>query len=245
MNEGVEKYVKMQRKAYEKFDKDLEWHKYNIIVRPEGDYAFTNEHGEVEYDLLFGKTDHTTHTALDFGCGIGRLMSIWHNKFLKIDGVDISASCLKYASELLESKNITNNKLFLCNGYDLANISSDAYDVVYSILVLEHICVHEIRNNYFKEFYRVLKNSGTISITMKGGIEYNINNPNWKDWYENFYDAQETNGSCDVVIKQPFDVVFDLENIGFHKIELAFLKLLKSAKHIAGHQYIVIIRAQK
>ena len=69
--------------------------------------------------------------ALDFGCGQGRNVSnmIKYDLFKRVDGIDISATNIEYASKNLE-KEIEDNskwKLFVNNGTDLAELESDKY----------------------------------------------------------------------------------------------------------------------
>jgi SAM-dependent methyltransferase len=246
MSDGIKQYVKMQKQAYDQPTQSLEWYKYHIVTRPECEIVFTSQIGEIEYINLFGDTDHSQHTALDFGCGVGRMIVNFKNKFKQIDGVDISPTCIAHAQEYLNLNSVQNTKLYICNGYDLRIIESNKYDVIYSMLVMEHICVHDIRNSYFKEFYRLLKSSGIICIMMKGGNKYKHTN-NSASWYENVYNAPTTNSGYDVRIENLFDISNDLYSIGYSFVQFDVIPTPNeiSLELHAGHQYVIVIRARK
>jgi predicted SAM-dependent methyltransferase len=72
-----------------------------------------------------------------------------------------------------------------------------------STIVLQHICVYEIRYNYLKEFYRLLKNDGILSIQMG----YGDGHPNTRNYYDNYYDASTTNSGCDVKVTNPEEII--------------------------------------
>lgn len=169
------------------------------------------------YKHLFeGMTDLDQKLCLDFGCGTGRNISKYYDTFKRIDGVDISTVNLMKATDWLNYNNQTNKHsiLYPCNGVDLNQISDSAYDIVMSTITMQHICVWEIRYNYFKEFYRVLKPGGMITVQM--GYGYSDNQPS-VDYSANNYEALATNGQCDVCITAS-DVMLlgiELSEIGF------------------------------
>lgn len=165
-------------------------------------------------DLLPESIRSTNSVALDFGCGPGRNLVRFTKAgyFGRIDGVDISEVCLEKAKINLQSENIDPSlcKLYLTNGVDLQAIASDSYDVVFSTITLQHICVHEIRFNLFTEFYRVLKSGGTFTAQMGHG-----NRQGGHDYFANSYDATGTNGWNDVMVSNAQQLQEDLEKIGF------------------------------
>jgi len=97
--------------------------------------------------------------ALDFGCGLGRLTQALCPKFEKVTGVDISSSMIKKAglqNQFPESCNYIVN-----NTSDLSQFESDQFDLVMSIVTLQHI-EKKYSFNYIKEFSRVVKEGGYI-----------------------------------------------------------------------------------
>lgn len=165
-----------------------------------------------DYENLFNFIPNTKDmTALDFGCGPGRNIVRYKNDFKRIDGVDISPVNIEKAKLYTFRNLVINNKLYVCNGVDLNGIPDGFYDVVFSTITLQHICVNEIRKNYFKEFLRVLKPGGIFTAQMGFGSP----SPMSVGYYENFYDAPISNRGCDVCIESPEQLENDLIDVGF------------------------------
>ena len=170
------------------------------------------------YEKLFKNLDGNLQnkTVLDFGCGLGRNILCYHDRFKQIDGIDICASLLDQTKATLEKKSIKNCNLFVCNGIDLSDISDNSYNLVISTRCLQNICVYSIRYNYFKEFFRVLKPGGRISIQMS----YGRGKLNQVGYYRNHWNASGTGGIWDVCIKNPNNIKKDLKTfIGFKNFE--------------------------
>ena len=178
------------------------------------------------YNKMIEGFDTHDMICLDFGCGPGRNILKYGDDFKRIDGVDISKVALNKANEWLDKNGYKkDHKLILCNGVDLTNISDESYDLVHSTITLQHICVHDIRYNYFQEFHRVIRSGGWITIQMG----YNdIPVSDWKktnhrmrkgvnlyEYYENAYSATGTNGRGDVYVDNQNQIKSDLEKIGF------------------------------
>jgi ubiquinone/menaquinone biosynthesis C-methylase UbiE len=204
------KYTKMQINSYEQqanlwsidtkdyvvgtFDKHNEWEDY--------EHLFTN----ISRDLWINMD------VLDFATGPGRNIVKYSNRFKTIDGVDLSKKNLENALIWIKHNNVSNNKnLYHCNGYNLSNIKDSSYDLIISTIAFQHICVYDIRKNYLKEFYRVLRKGGYITMQMGFGK----NSPQTVPYYENFYDASGTNRACDVEVSDVQQIKKDLEEIGF------------------------------
>jgi ubiquinone/menaquinone biosynthesis C-methylase UbiE len=203
------KYTLMQKNFYESEASDWDISNLDPVVG-----SFNSHNDWSDYDFLFKDFDNLElKTVLDFGCGPGRNLLKFSNKFKQLDGVDISEQNIKNAVILLNHNNIDLQKhnLYLCNGVDLNCINDETYDIVMSTICMQHICVYEIRLNYLKEFYRVLKPGGFVTIQMG----YGTPSPMSVDYYDNYYDAQTTNRGCDTNISNYNQVESDLLNIGF------------------------------
>lgn len=168
---------------------------------------------------LFKDIETKNKICLDFACGPGRNLSKYFNTFDRIDGVDINQTNLDNAKLWLKHKNKDPNKprLYLCNGIDLDVIDDCQYDIVMSTIAFQHICVHEIRFSYLKEFFRVLKPGGWITIQMGYGppAPDNANIHGTVPYFENNYSAGETNGLIDVRVDSPAEIKQDLDKIGY------------------------------
>ena len=153
--------------------------------------------------------------ALDFGCGFGRCIVLYQDIFNSIDGVDISGVGLEKAKEYLAHEGVSSSNLYLTNGTDLREVPSDTYDVVYSVICLQHICVHQIRLGLMKEFFRVLKPGGLFTAQMG----YSKQHPKSVGYYENYWEAGGTNGSVDCRVEDEKQLSDDLLSIGFTDFE--------------------------
>lgn len=207
------KYTKMQQEQYDREASEWSLNNRNPVVG-----SFEDHNAWSDYDVfLFKNVETNDKVALDFGCGPGRNIVKFANRFKRIDGVDISKINTDKAWIWAQHNNVPfEPNLYKCNGTDLSNIFSEVYDVVFSTICLQHICVHEIRLNLFKEFYRVLKNGAHLCLQMGYGPS-----PNKVavGYYENNYDATATNGSCDVRIENVDDLKKDIESVGFKNFE--------------------------
>lgn len=204
------KYTDMQKAHYEQdaakwtvtnkdpvvgsFDEHNSWTDYD-------EYLFRDVVGEMSEKVL-----------LDFGCGPGRNLVKYNNKFLRLDGVDISTKNIENAKLWLQHNGCKVGNLYSNNGIDLSCIPEGVdYDVVMSTIALQHICVHEIRKGYFEEFFRVLKPGGVFTAQMGFGAGHNSS----VSYYDNFYDASGTNSAADTRVDDADQLKSDLYSIGF------------------------------
>lgn len=213
---GKWRYAYMQKMFYNKRASRSLYGADEIRDHVVGSYKQQNEWRDYE-EYLFKYVDASfAHkTALDFGCGPGRWLVKQAHRFKRLDGVDISEQNIENARSQLTRLNISNAQLYVNNGIDLAGVTSGLYDLVFSSICLQHICVHDIRFNLMKEFYRVLKPSGRISIQMG----YGKDSPNSVAYRANNYNALTTNRGCDTRVETPEEVRSDLESIGFTDFE--------------------------
>jgi ubiquinone/menaquinone biosynthesis C-methylase UbiE len=205
------KYTKMQSNFYENAASTGDGVTVDNVV---GSFEGHNMWGD--YEFLFTRiknADFRSLKVLDFGCGPGRNLVKYKDKFSQIDGVDISKNNLKNAASYLSKNNIESYNLYHCNGVDPSNIPPNSYDIVMSTVTLQHICVHEIRYNYFKEFYRVLKPGGCIAIQMGCGVP----SPSTVPYHDNYYEAPGTNRSSDCAVRHPQELKNDIDSIGFQQ----------------------------
>jgi ubiquinone/menaquinone biosynthesis C-methylase UbiE len=99
-------------------------------------------------------------SALDFGCGLGKLTRALSKHFTQVYGVDISEEMTAKAQELLAD---VKNCRFVTNPKpDLAIFPDHYFDFVYTRLVLQHIPQQRIIRGYIGEFLRVAKPGGLV-----------------------------------------------------------------------------------
>lgn len=101
-------------------------------------------------------------TCLEIGCGLGRLMKPISARCRKIIGVDISPKMVAYSkSYLCDNPNV---EIHLNDGTDLAMVDTSSVDLVYSVLVFQHLTTEEVVDSYLSEISRVLKRGGCCRI---------------------------------------------------------------------------------
>ncbi|MCB0703665.1 MAG: class I SAM-dependent methyltransferase [Saprospiraceae bacterium] len=98
-------------------------------------------------------------TALDFGCGVGRLTRALAGKFEQVKGIDIAPSMIDKARQL--NAHLPNCEFILNERNDLHLFSDDSFDLVLSLITLQHMHPKFARA-YLAEFIRVLKPGGLI-----------------------------------------------------------------------------------
>jgi 2-polyprenyl-3-methyl-5-hydroxy-6-metoxy-1,4-benzoquinol methylase len=97
-------------------------------------------------------------SALDFGCGVGRLTQALASHFHSVVGIDISEAMIHRAVTL----NPPENCEFLLNRSESLPFFTDQFDLVYTVLVLQHVPARESIKRYVAEFVRVLKPQGLL-----------------------------------------------------------------------------------
>jgi len=97
--------------------------------------------------------------ALDFGCGVGRLTQALAANFDKVAGVDIAPSMIKLAQQY--NRFGDRCRYYLNERDDLALFESNSFDLVFSLITLQHMHPQYIRR-YLAEFLRVLAPQGVL-----------------------------------------------------------------------------------
>lgn len=98
-------------------------------------------------------------TALDFGCGVGRLTQALAVHFERVTGVDISPVMVEQAQRY---NRYGERCRYVLNGDNRLRMLSDgSFDLVYSSITLQHLPPRHIRS-YLREFVRVLRPGGLL-----------------------------------------------------------------------------------
>jgi SAM-dependent methyltransferase len=98
-------------------------------------------------------------TVLDIGCGTGRVMEHLAPWCREVHGIDISERMVQGGRERLE--HLPNVRFHHGNGYDLAGFEDGSFEVVYSIVALQHM-PRTVAYNYLLESHRVLRQGGVL-----------------------------------------------------------------------------------
>jgi SAM-dependent methyltransferase len=98
-------------------------------------------------------------TALDFGCGVGRLSQALAPSFDRVTGIDISPTMVRLADLLNQWPNKVQ---YLLNAdANLSVVPSESQDFIYSDVVLQHVPPEQARR-FIGEFFRVLSRGGVV-----------------------------------------------------------------------------------
>ena len=95
--------------------------------------------------------------ALDFGCGVGRLSQALSGRFASVDAVDVSGRMIELARTAAEGP--PGLRFHHNSRPDLGGFADASYDLVLSLLVVQHI-PPALSRAYLKEFARLLKPGG-------------------------------------------------------------------------------------
>jgi SAM-dependent methyltransferase len=103
-------------------------------------------------------------TALEIGCGIGRIARWMSQDFAQYIGVDVSPEMIRKAA----SYGLPHARFHAVSGGDLSGIPDASIDFVFSFAVFQHVPDKEAIFNYIAETGRVLRPSGIFRLHMKG-----------------------------------------------------------------------------
>jgi SAM-dependent methyltransferase len=103
-------------------------------------------------------------TALDFGCGLGRLTRALSQRFDTATGLDISETMIEQAREL--NAGFPGCEFRTHTQEDLGDFPDQSFDMVYCGRVLQHLPNRSDINRYLTEFVRVVRNDGVIAFQL-------------------------------------------------------------------------------
>lgn len=102
--------------------------------------------------------------ALDFGCGLGRLSRALAGEFDEVVGVDVSEEMVERARQLHEDRPSCR---FLANPRpDLSLLPDAHFDMVLSLIALQHVSSRAAIRSYVREFVRVTAPGGVIAFQL-------------------------------------------------------------------------------
>lgn len=105
-------------------------------------------------------------TALEIGCGPGRLLRPMSRHFTEIHGIDVADEMIRRAERNLAG--VPHARVHHAAGSDLALFASNYFDFVYSYAVFQHIPSGDVVFGYLREVARVLKPGGVAHLQLNG-----------------------------------------------------------------------------
>jgi SAM-dependent methyltransferase len=117
--------------------------------------------GEESLERILGLLDVAVEagdTALDVGCGVGRLTRVLAGRAREVYALDVSSEMLKRAREL--NPGLDNVNWVQGDGHGLAPIGDASIDACIAHVVFQHIPDPNVTLGYVKEIGRVLKPGG-------------------------------------------------------------------------------------
>ena len=106
-------------------------------------------------------------TVLELGPGPGYFSIPVARKLKngKLYLADIQQEMLGYAKKRIEKRKLDNVEYYLCDGKTF-NFNDNSFDIIYMVTVIGEV---ENKDEYLKDFYRILKPNGILSISELAG----------------------------------------------------------------------------
>jgi ubiquinone/menaquinone biosynthesis C-methylase UbiE len=134
--------------------RDRKWHRDEFFAT--GQHELGNV---MECLQSLGLQVNRNGTALDFGCGVGRLTRAMAAYFPESWGVDISPTMIRLATHY--NGDFARCRFVLNENEDLRLFGAGQFDFVYTSIVLQHIAPRHSKR-YLEELVRVLKPNGIL-----------------------------------------------------------------------------------
>lgn len=126
--------------------------------------------------IVAGLEEHglmpSTGRALDFGCGLGRLTRSLSGRFDEVVGVDHSPTMINDAQQ--HNADLQNCRFVLNESSDLAGFATGSFDLVLSMITLQHVSSRAAIRAYIREFVRVTAAGGTIVFQLPARVGWRV-----------------------------------------------------------------------
>lgn len=103
-------------------------------------------------------------SALEIGCGVGRMTRYFARDFASVTGLDISPAMIERARQMC----LPGTRFEVGTGTDLAGVPDYTVDFAFSFIVFQHIPAKNVILRYFEETGRVLRPGGLFRFHTNG-----------------------------------------------------------------------------
>jgi 2-polyprenyl-3-methyl-5-hydroxy-6-metoxy-1,4-benzoquinol methylase len=158
---------RMRKSEWERFANE-DAYSYICTELSDGDAGSFWESGEdtVERELMptVARYKVPRGTALEIGCGVGRLTLPMARHFESIFGVDLAVGMISQANSLAEERGVQNARFLIVDDPERLSAGIDSVrgkvDFVYSLLVLQHIDDFRLIEAYMRAVSGLLSRTG-------------------------------------------------------------------------------------
>jgi SAM-dependent methyltransferase len=188
-----------------------------------GWYDFHNNFPHYKNVLFRDIHDTQEKVVLEIGCGPGRNMILFRDKFARIDGVDIAPDTLEKARINLADAGVPIPNLWAMDGKSLPMIGDESYNIVFMVISHQHITSRSVRLNLYAEANRVLKPGGYFCFQ----TGYGPGHPRSVDYFAESFANEEEFVNKDVRVEDVKALVQDVEAAGFSHTNVTFTEPCK------------------
>jgi len=137
------------------------------------DEFFATGEREIEAALARAETHglpRRHEIAVDLGCGVGRLSRALATRFGNVHGIDISERMVATARRL--SRDLPNCHFHVNADPALSEFDDAAVDLVYSVLVLQHMPTRSTIEAYLRSMMRILRPGGIAMFQLPSHVPF-------------------------------------------------------------------------